>query len=334
MTIAVLVSPLAAKAAVSSPAAAQTGAADAAPDADFGALLENHMRSGAAAIEAASDLPAAPAEAEHDDAAAEQGGTSVVQDVAALFATPLQLAPQVTAVVLSVNAVVRDSTRADLLVESSEGDAELPLSGKAAADIAANGKILPLTTSEIAIATRVDVRTAKSAAVDVTGQVRPESLVASPAPHATQAPATLSVEPKVGTPGWDGALGQRVVWMATRQQQVAEMHLNPPNLGPLEVRLTISNDQASAQFVSHHPAVREAIEAALPRLREMLAESGITLGNVQVGSESFAQSRAFDQGDASSSGQGSSLSAQVPEPLHVSAGLLVMPREGRVDTFA
>jgi flagellar hook-length control protein FliK len=69
--------------------------------------------------------------------------------------------------------------------------------------------------------------------------------------------------------------------------QVAELHLNPPELGPLQITLTLSNDQASAQFVSQHAAVREAIETAMPRLREMLAEGGITLGNANVSAESF-----------------------------------------------
>ncbi|MDD5328867.1 MAG: flagellar hook-length control protein FliK [Sulfuricella sp.] len=104
------------------------------------------------------------------------------------------------------------------------------------------------------------------------------------------------VLPRVGSAEWGGAVGDKVLWMAGQSRQVAELHLNPPSLGPLEVRLTVSNDQASALFVSHHAAVREAIETALPRLREMLADSGIMLGNVSVGAESFSQQQqAFDR---------------------------------------
>jgi flagellar hook-length control protein FliK len=99
----------------------------------------------------------------------------------------------------------------------------------------------------------------------------------------------LTLQAPVGSPGWGDALGQKVVWMAGQQTQVAELHLNPPNLGPMEVRLTVSNDQISAMFVSHQPAVRDAIEAAMPRLREMFADSGLTLGNTTVGSDSLPQ---------------------------------------------
>jgi flagellar hook-length control protein FliK len=77
--------------------------------------------------------------------------------------------------------------------------------------------------------------------------------------------------------------------MGNQQQQVAEIHLNPANLGPVEVMLSITQDQATAQFVSPHASVREAIQDALPRLKEMLADNGIQLGNVTVGAESFQQ---------------------------------------------
>ncbi len=100
---------------------------------------------------------------------------------------------------------------------------------------------------------------------------------------------SIKINPTVGTPGWDVALGQKLVWVANQTNQVAELHLNPPNLGPLEVRLTINNDQTTAIFVSNHPEVRDAIESAIPRLREMLADNGLTLGNVSVGSQSLSQ---------------------------------------------
>lgn len=106
---------------------------------------------------------------------------------------------------------------------------------------------------------------------------------AAPAAQATAA----IVQARVGQHGWDQALGDKLVWMAGQSHQVAQLHLNPPELGPLDIMLTLNNDQASAQFVSAHAAVREAIETAMPRLREMLAESGITLGDASVGADAF-----------------------------------------------
>ena len=112
----------------------------------------------------------------------------------------------------------------------------------------------------------------------------PPVQIGSPIPTAQ---ATVAVP--VGQTGWDAAFSQRVTWVATNTQQIAHLHLNPPNLGPLEVRISLASDQATAVFTSPHAVVREAIEAALPRLREMLADNGLSLGNVNVSSESFQQ---------------------------------------------
>ena len=101
--------------------------------------------------------------------------------------------------------------------------------------------------------------------------------------------------PRLGDAGWDNALGQKVLWMVSQQQQVAELTLNPPDLGPLQVVLSISNDEASATFVSQHADVRQALEAALPRLKEMMAESGITLNSATVSQEGARQQSGFDQ---------------------------------------
>lgn len=89
--------------------------------------------------------------------------------------------------------------------------------------------------------------------------------------------------PRVGNPGWDQALGQHVVYMAGQGSQSASLTLNPPDLGPLQVVLNISNDQANASFTAAQPEVRAALEAAMPKLREMMSEAGITLGNATVG---------------------------------------------------
>jgi flagellar hook-length control protein FliK len=111
--------------------------------------------------------------------------------------------------------------------------------------------------------------------------------------------AGLSLEPRLGATGWDNALGQKVLWMVSQQQQVAELSLNPPDLGPLQVVLTINNDQASATFVSQHADVRQALEAALPRLREMMAESGISLGSTTVSADTSQQHGGFERQDRS-----------------------------------
>jgi len=151
----------------------------------------------------------------------------------------------------------------------------------------------------------------------------------------TAPPVPLAVDIKVGTPGWDTAFSQKVAWAATNQHQVAELRLNPPHLGPIEIRITITNDQATAMFVSGHASVRESIEAALPRLREMMGESGLTLGNVNVSSQSFQQQQQADQGAGKSPAkQGGVMSELALDSALPGLSSLAVVRHGLVDIFA
>jgi flagellar hook-length control protein FliK len=102
----------------------------------------------------------------------------------------------------------------------------------------------------------------------------------STAPHARGHPA--------GSPGWPEEVGNRVSWMVGQHESQAELTLTPPQLGKIEVSITVSGDQTSAQFVTATPAARELIEQSLPRLREILEQSGISLGQTDVGTSGSA----------------------------------------------
>lgn len=104
-----------------------------------------------------------------------------------------------------------------------------------------------------------------------------------------------AIETSVRNPAFAAELGNKVVWLASRQGQFAELSLNPPQMGALEVRLNLSGSgDASAQFFSPNPIVREAIDAALPRLREMLAQAGINLGEAEVREHAFGRREQSD----------------------------------------
>ena len=113
-------------------------------------------------------------------------------------------------------------------------------------------------------------------------------------PTATHGVTSNKLAPSVGTTAWGQALGEKIVWMAAGAQQTASLTLNPPNLGPLQVVLNISNDQATANFFSAQPEVRHALEAAFPRLKEMMNEAGIQLGQATVSADT-PQQQAFEQ---------------------------------------
>ncbi|MEW6354587.1 MAG: flagellar hook-length control protein FliK [Pseudomonadota bacterium] len=109
---------------------------------------------------------------------------------------------------------------------------------------------------------------------------------------AANASSNVAIPVPLQQPGWDDALGQRMVWLVKQDVHAAELRINPPQLGPLEMRVTISNtDQASVAFSAPHAAVRDALEAAVPRLRDLFSAGGLNLMDVSVSQHSFAEQR-------------------------------------------
>lgn len=87
------------------------------------------------------------------------------------------------------------------------------------------------------------------------------------------------------SPRFNETFSQQVVVLSQHGVQQAQMTLNPPELGPVEVRITVQNDQASVQIAAASGLARDVIQDALPKLREMLDQSGVRLSDAGV----FAQ---------------------------------------------
>lgn len=160
--------------------------------------------------------------------------------------------------------------------------------------------------------------TALTAASPGTGQ---SGLAVAPdlVPPRGAAVVSEAVSVPVGERGWERAFGERVVWLVGQQIQSAEVRLNPPHLGPVEVRLSLTGQDANVSFTVAHGATRDAIEQAIPRLRELFAEHQLQILNVDVGqrdaSSQASQGDRRGQGSSPSAGVGSSTSATGAESV-------------------
>ncbi len=95
-------------------------------------------------------------------------------------------------------------------------------------------------------------------------------------------------------------LNQRVQYMLSQGMQKAEIRLDPAELGSMQIRLQMNQDQqVSVQIQVQNPQAREALEQTMPRLREMLQQQGIELGQNQVSQQ--------NQGSASQQGGGQTM---------------------------
>ncbi|HUW27681.1 MAG TPA: flagellar hook-length control protein FliK [Sulfuriferula sp.] len=177
---------------------------------------------------------------------------------------------------------------------------------------------------------------------DIPLDTAPAVLAQAPLQQASLAIAQAAVghpaetlTPKVGTAAWDQALGQKIVWMVAGAQQSASLTLNPPDLGPLQVVLHVSNDQANATFIAAQPEVRQALEAALPRLREMMGDAGIQLGQSTVSAGTPNQHDASGGSSRHASPGFHGADGAIDSDIRVGRSQIGMTAgQGMVDTFA
>ncbi len=148
-------------------------------------------------------------------------------------------------------------------------------------------------------------------------------------------PPSYAVTVPVHEPRFADAFAERITWMLREDLQVAELTLHPQELGPVRIELALDGDAATIGVVAAQAETRGAIEQALPRLRELLAQQGVQLGGASV--DSGAQRHAGD-GSRAPARRGAVREAGVVE---VGAGGLDrgLPgpsavRRGRVDLFA
>jgi len=86
----------------------------------------------------------------------------------------------------------------------------------------------------------------------------------------------------VGTHAWKDELGTQLTWMAMNGREAASLRLSPEHLGPLEIRISMREGEASVYFGASNPDTRSALEQSLPRLRELFASNGLVLADAGV----------------------------------------------------
>ncbi|MGK0501214.1 MAG: flagellar hook-length control protein FliK [Oceanicoccus sp.] len=123
-----------------------------------------------------------------------------------------------------------------------------------------------------------------------------KSALAQPYRAQPEAGLSAAVMTPVGKPGWSESVVQRVMWMSSQNIHKAEIALDPPELGALQVRINTQADQTTVQFTSPNPAVRDALDQGMPRLREMLEGQGLQLADADVAGQG-------SQGDSSAETQ-------------------------------
>ncbi|NVD06137.1 flagellar hook-length control protein FliK [Vibrio sp. JPW-9-11-11] len=102
-------------------------------------------------------------------------------------------------------------------------------------------------------------------------------------------------------------VAERVQMMMSKNLKNIDIRLDPPELGRMQIRMNMNGDAATVHFTVANQQARDVIEQSMPRLREMLAQQGVQLGDSSVQQQaSGQQQRRYADGGQGQSGQGGS----------------------------
>ncbi len=135
------------------------------------------------------------------------------------------------------------------------------------------------------------------------------------------------------TQQWGDEVGQRIRWMVGNQVHAAELRINPPQLGQIEVRVSMQNEQMSITFLSQNALVRDTLEDAIPRLRDMLNQQGFTSVDVNVSQHQASDGQGRD-GDESGMGTGNDTERHNGAPGADPRSAWRSTSTGFIDTYA
>lgn len=180
-----------------------------------------------------------------------------------------------------VSQVVKEA-----LASATEGGANVNV------DQAKLQQVLATTSSTLDMAGQLgDARAPVDAAKPATGQVASAREVNAAQVEASRQQQAAQMERTVNMnkPDAPQNLAEKVQVMVNQKNMVAEIRLDPPDMGQMKVKLNLSGETASVNFVVQTQHAKEALEHAAPRLKELLDEQGIELGQSSVQQESNQQ---------------------------------------------
>ncbi|WP_369985525.1 flagellar hook-length control protein FliK [Thalassolituus sp.] len=134
---------------------------------------------------------------------------------------------------------------------------------------------------------------------------------------------------------WTPALGARLMTMVANDVQQARIQLDPPELGSLEIKMQIQQDQATVQVSAQSHQVKDVLDSGAQRLRDALAAEGIELSEFSVSADSGQgkSDSGSESGDGSGQGLASGESAETDELVGVNKAHTPAP-DALLDTFA
>lgn len=107
--------------------------------------------------------------------------------------------------------------------------------------------------------------------------------------------ATLQLPQNPSPDQWGNALGEKIQLMINTKMESAELRIDPPHLGKMDVKIQINEDSTKVIIQTQHTATRELVDAASYRLKDWLQESGFQNVDVDVSQQQQSQENPFSE---------------------------------------
>jgi flagellar hook-length control protein FliK len=167
------------------------------------------------------------------------------------------------------------------------------------------------------------------------------SLVQNQASSEAAAPATqAAIAVPLDSPEFAGALAKQVGYWINGGVQNAEIHLNPAEMGPISVQMTLQGGDARVDFSAVSAQTRQVLQDSIPQLAQMLEQAGMSLLSADVSAQQGrSQQREAPRQSSPSGGVRAGVQAldALGSASAVSAATLSRPRPsapGRLDLYA
>ena len=98
---------------------------------------------------------------------------------------------------------------------------------------------------------------------------------------------------------FNDAVKDKVMLMISQKLQRFDITLDPPELGNMQVRVNLQGEQAVVSFLVQSQQTKEALEQNMHKLRDLLAEQGVDVGDANV--EQQSQQSANEDGSTAQS---------------------------------
>jgi flagellar hook-length control protein FliK len=199
----------------------------------------------------------------------------------------------------------------------------------------ATAAVVELTSGPQAGLRRVEVAEVLASPVTATDGASRTDWLPQPAGHSAATGGTAAApQPPVDlrSPGWQEAFANRVQVLVDTQVGEARIKLNPPELGAVDVKISLVDDKTYVQLTTVTAAARDELAQSLPRLRELFTVSGLELGGASVHNGRDGQHGGYGPGPDRATANGSPLASFAAD--HEAPPLVPRRALGRIDVFA